>query len=119
MVNDTAELNAVFSALSDPTRREILSVLMPGQRAVSDLAARFSISAPAISKHLRVLERAGLLSRHKRGRVHWISLEAEPLAEANQWIQQYQQFWESNLDALDQFLKDTVPDKSPATNHHP
>lgn len=109
MVNNTIDLNSIFSALADPTRREILTVLRAGQQAVADLAARFSMSAPAVSKHLRVLENAGLLSRRKEGRTHWISLDAEPLAEANEWIERYRIFWEDNFDALERFLEETDP----------
>lgn len=113
MVNYAIDLNAIFSALADPTRREILTSLRAGQQAVSDLAARFSMSAPAVSKHLRVLESAGLLRRRKQGRVHWISLDAEPLAEANEWIEHYRVFWEDNFDALERFLEETDPGDSP------
>lgn len=109
ITNHAIDLNEIFSALADPTRREILVALRAGQQAVSDLAARFSMSAPAVSKHLRVLEAAGLLRRRKQGRTHWISLKAEPLAEANKWIEHYRVFWESNFDALERFLEETDP----------
>lgn len=123
MVNSSIDLNLIFSALADPTRREILTALRAGQQAVSDLASRFSMSAPAVSKHLRVLERAGLLSREKAGRTHWISLDAEPLAEANEWIERYRIFWESNFDALDRYLEETDPgnesfNKESTSNQH-
>ncbi|WP_309385759.1 ArsR/SmtB family transcription factor [Cerasicoccus frondis] len=109
MVNNSIDLNLIFSALADPTRREILTALRAGQQAVADLAARFSMSAPAVSKHLRVLERAGLLNRQKEGRTHWISLDAEPLAEANEWIERYRIFWDNNFDALERYLDETDP----------
>ncbi len=116
MVNNAIDLNAIFSALADPTRREILTALRAGRQAVSDLASRFSMSAPAVSKHLRVLENAGLLSRRKEGRTHWISLDAEPLAEANEWIERYREFWESNFDALERFLEETDNSQSTEPN---
>lgn len=118
MVNNAIDLNAIFAALADPTRREILMALRAGQQAVSDLASRFSMSAPAVSKHLRVLEKAGLLNRRKQGRTHWITLEAEPMAAANEWIERYRIFWENNFDALDRFLEETAPDESKRTSNN-
>lgn len=117
MVNYAVDLNAIFSALADPTRREILTALRAGQQAVSDLAKRFSMSAPAVSKHLRVLENAGLLQRKKEGRVHWISIDAEPLAQASEWIERYRIFWEDNFDALERFLEETEPGVTTTTDH--
>ncbi|HEY7727725.1 MAG TPA: metalloregulator ArsR/SmtB family transcription factor [Candidatus Eisenbacteria bacterium] len=107
MVNySTAALDATFAALSDPTRRGILARLSerPGS-SVSDLARPFEMSLPAISKHLRVLEGAGLVVRRKEGRVHHLRLVPAPLEEATDWIARYRGFWEEKLDALDGYLR--------------
>ena len=97
-------LNDVFAALSDPIRRGIVSRLAAGSCSVSELGAPFSISAPAISKHLAVLERAGLIARWKIGRVHYCRLVSDPLALASTWIEQHQVFWERQLDSLENYL---------------
>jgi len=101
----TAALDATFGALSDPTRRAILARLARGQSSVTELAAPFRVSLPAISKHLRVLERTGLLVRQKHGRVHRCRLAAEPMKGAAAWIEQYRRFWESQFDALARYLE--------------
>lgn len=107
MVKHTsALLDRTFAALSDPTRRSILQNLMEGERCVTDLAKPHRMSLPAISKHLRVLEQAGLVHRQRRGRVHRLKLEAKPMQEAQQWIEHYRQFWEGSLDRLETYLKD-------------
>ena len=98
-------LDRTFAALSDPTRRRILEHLAKGDRCVTDLAKPYRMSLPAVSKHLRVLERAGLVRRQRNGRVHQLHLEAEPMREAQQWIEEYRRFWEGNLDRLDTYLK--------------
>jgi DNA-binding transcriptional ArsR family regulator len=100
-------LDKIFAALSDPTRRAILTRLAQGDASVSELAAPFAMSLPAISKHLRVLEQAGLVERTKDGRVHRLRLVAQPLREAAAWIARYQQFWERQLAALADYLHDT------------
>lgn len=100
-----SQLNATFSALSDPTRRAILAQLASGGACVTDLAEPFRMSLPAVSKHLRVLERAGLLRQEKQGRVRCCHLVAEPLKEASEWIERYRRFWEGQLDSLADFLK--------------
>jgi DNA-binding transcriptional ArsR family regulator len=97
-------LDEVFSALADPTRRAILARLSQGDSSVGELAAPFDISPPAISKHLKVLEGAGLLARRRDGRVHRCRLVAEPLGEAIDWIVRYGRFWEAQLDSLESFL---------------
>ena len=102
-------LDATFSALADPTRRAILERLSIGDSSVTALAAPFDVSLPAISKQLRVLERAGLLVQEKDGRVRRCKLEARPMKEAVDWIAQYQQFWEDKLDSLAIFLEDLKP----------
>jgi DNA-binding transcriptional ArsR family regulator len=98
-------LNRTFAALADPTRRRILEHLAQGDRCVTDLAKPYRMSLPAVSKHLRVLERAGLIRRQRCGRVHQLKLEAEPMKDAQQWIEEYRRFWEKNLDRLEDYLK--------------
>ena len=106
MVNyKTLPLDKTFAALSDPTRRAILSRLAQGTATVGELAEPFEISLPAISKHLTVLENAGLLVRQKEGRIQHCYLNAEPLKEAAAWITLYEQFWEGQLDALADFIE--------------
>jgi DNA-binding transcriptional ArsR family regulator len=102
---ESNRLDRTFAALADPTRRSILASLAEGERCVTDLAKPHRMSLPAISKHLRVLEKAGLLSRRRRGRMHQLTLEAKPMAEAQQWIAEYRKFWEASLDRLDTYLK--------------
>ncbi len=101
----SAELSAVFSALSDPTRRAILARLSKGEAPVKDLAAPFDLSGPAITKHLNVLERAGLISRGREGQLRPCRLEPHALAPAADWIDQYRAMWEERLDRLDTYLK--------------
>lgn len=98
-------LDATFSALSDSTRRRILKRLAAGETAVSDLAGPFKMSLPAVIKHLRVLERAGLVRTTKEGRVRRVQMQAAPMKSAAQWLETYRIFWESNLDALAEFLE--------------
>src|SRR5271155_5174401 len=98
-------LDDTFSALADPTRRRILEDLAGGDRCVTDLARPYAMSLPAVSKHLRVLERAGLIRRRRCGRVHSLKLEAAPMKDVQQWIEAYRRFWEQNLDRLDDYLK--------------
>ena len=98
-------LDLLFSALSDPTRRAILARLAEGEATVGDLARPFPISLPAISKHLRVLERAGLLERRIEGRMHRCRLQPRPLKDAVDWLAEYRQFWERQLDALEAHLE--------------
>ena len=98
-------LDRVFAALADPTRRRILERLSEGQIRVTRLAKPFSISLPAVSKHLRVLEGAGLLKRHRHGREHRLELEARPIREALRWMERYRRFWEGALDALADYLE--------------
>jgi DNA-binding transcriptional ArsR family regulator len=102
-----ATLNRTFAALADPTRRRILAQLAQGDRCVTHLARPHSMSLPAVSKHLRVLERAGLLRRRRYGRVHEMQLEAKPLQQAAQWVEEYRKFWEGSLDRLAEYLEKT------------
>jgi DNA-binding transcriptional ArsR family regulator len=100
-------LDATFGALSDATRRGILARLALGESSVSELAAPYEMSLPAVSKHLRVLEGAGLVVRHKDGRVHRCRLIAEPMKSAAEWIERYRMFWEEQFDALERYLAET------------
>jgi DNA-binding transcriptional ArsR family regulator len=111
MVKYSAALDRTFAALADPTRRRILARLARGHRRVTDLARPYAMSLPAVSKHLRVLEKAGLLRRRRYGRVHEIQLEAKPLKQAAQWVEEYRKFWEGSLDRLAEYLEKTA--KSP------
>ena len=104
-----AQLDRTFAALADPTRRRILERLAEGESTITPLAAPFSISLPAISKHLRVLENAGLLKRHRHGREHRMELETGPMKEAVRWMERYRQFWEGSLDALANYLENKKP----------
>jgi DNA-binding transcriptional ArsR family regulator len=107
-------LDHVFSALADPTRRAILERLAKdGEVMVTALAEPFDISLPAVSKHLRVLERAGLLAQEKEGRVRRCQLVVEPLQAADDWIGHYRRFWEANLDALADYLANATNDTEP------
>lgn len=114
MVNYLANsLDATFAALADPTRRAILARLARGEASVTELAEPFDMSLPAISKHLTVLERAGLLAREKEGRVRRCRLIAKPLRDAARWIAFYQQFWEEQFDALAGYLQEATTEESP------
>jgi DNA-binding transcriptional ArsR family regulator len=99
-------LDATFAALADPTRRAILTRLASGQASVMELAKPFRMSQPAISKHLRVLERAGLISRGRDAQRRPRRLEAQPLAEASSWLERYRQFWEKRFQRLDALLEE-------------
>jgi DNA-binding transcriptional ArsR family regulator len=104
VVKRQQKLDDTFAALADPTRREILVALSEGDRSVSELAKPFDVSLPAISKHLSVLERAGLITREREGRVRRCRLEPEPLGDAMQWIASYGRFWEDSFDSLERLL---------------
>jgi DNA-binding transcriptional ArsR family regulator len=97
-------LNRTFAALADPTRRRILAHLARGDKCVTHLAKPHAMSLPAVSKHLRVLEKAGLLRRRRYGRVHEMRLDAKPLREAAQWVEEYRKFWQGSLDRLAEYL---------------
>ena len=109
----SARLDATFSALADPTRRAILTRLATGEASVNDLAKPFAMSQPAISKHLKVLERAGLISRGRDAQRRPARLEAAPLAEANAWLENYRQYWTESFEALDRLLARTKPRPTP------
>jgi DNA-binding transcriptional ArsR family regulator len=99
-------LSLTFSALADPTRRAILARLASGETSVTEIAAPFDMSLPAISKHLKVLERAGLVTRSREAQWRPCKLEAKPLKTAAEWIDHYRAFWEDSLDRLDDYLKE-------------
>jgi len=98
-------LNAVFSALADPTRRAILARLLAGECSVTDLAEPFDMSMPAVSKHLQVLERAGLIARRREAQWRHCRIEGGPLKEVAEWAERYRHVWEARLDRLDTYLK--------------
>ena len=111
MVNcQPRNLDGLFSALADPTRRGILAALCDGSVAVSDLAEPFGMSLPGFTKHLQILEQAGLVRREKTGRVVQCTLAAAPLQPAAEWLSRYQEYWTARLDALAQFLN---PEENP------
>jgi DNA-binding transcriptional ArsR family regulator len=101
-----AALDRTFAALADPTRRRILQHLAQGDECVTTLARPHAISLPAVSKHLRVLERAGLISRRRAGRVHQLTFEAQPMKEASAWMEKYRAYWEGSFDRLDDYLQE-------------
>ena len=100
------ELTAVFHALADPTRRKLIEILTRGPRSVTDLAASFSISLPAVSKHLKIMESAGVINRQQKGRVHEMSLRPESLEMGTEWLAWHKDFWRANLSALKSYLED-------------
>jgi DNA-binding transcriptional ArsR family regulator len=113
-------LNTVFAALADPTRRAILARLAGGDLAVRDVAAPFSMSQPAISRHLKVLEEAGLISRSRRATARLSHLEARPLRDATAWLARYQAYWDERYDQLDELLaslqrREATPSSDPPT----
>jgi DNA-binding transcriptional ArsR family regulator len=112
----TSHLDATFAALADPTRRAILARLALGEASVNELAEPFEMSQPAISKHLKVLERAGLISRGRDAQRRPCKLEAEPLGEANGWLENYRKFWEAQFQRLDVLLEEMKAEEKAAGN---
>jgi DNA-binding transcriptional ArsR family regulator len=106
MATATNQLDRTFAALADPTRRAILARLAGGQASVSELAAPFEMSLPAVSKHLKVLERAGLIARGRERQWRPARLEAGPLKDVSEWIEGYRRFWEESYDRLDEYLEE-------------
>jgi DNA-binding transcriptional ArsR family regulator len=106
MVKCAVSLDSTFGALADPTRRAILASLMLGESSISDLAEPHRMSLPAVMKHVRVLENAGLVSQKKIGRTRFCSLSAAPLKQADDWIAQYRRFWQGVFDSLERYLKE-------------
>lgn len=109
----TDYLSVTFSALADPTRRAILARLAQGEATVSELAQPFEISLPAISRHLKVLERARLIARDRNAQWRPCRLEAEALREATDWLEHYRQFWENSLDRLEDYLTELQTQENP------
>jgi len=109
-------LDATFAALADPTRRAILTRLAVGEASVMELAEPFEMSQPAISKHLKVLERAGLISRGSDAQRRPRRLEAKPLAEASEWLERYREFWEASFERLDSLLLEMKAEKTKNKN---
>lgn len=99
-------LSATFAALADPTRRAILARLASGEKSVNELAEPFQISLPAVSKHLKVLESAGLIARGRDAQWRPCRLEAEPLKDVSDWVERYRRFWEQSFDRLDEYLRE-------------
>jgi DNA-binding transcriptional ArsR family regulator len=114
MVNYLPSLDSTFAALSDATRRGILARLARGEASVTELAQPYDMSLPAVSKHLRVLESAGLVRRSKQGRVQRCRLLAAPMKNAAAWIEHYRRFWDTQLDSLQRYLESSTP-KEPKT----
>ena len=111
-------LDATFAALADPTRRAILARLSSGQATVTELAEPFAMTQPAISKHLKVLERAGLISRGRDAQRRPCRLEAKRLAEANDWLEGYRSFWQQSFERLDTVLDELKANDSNTKGHH-
>ncbi|MGH2654714.1 MAG: ArsR/SmtB family transcription factor [Actinomycetota bacterium] len=106
MAQATDQLDRTFAALADPTRRAILARLASGEATVTELAAPFDISLPAVSKHLKVLERAGLIARGRERQWRPARLEATPLRDVAEWTERYRRFWEERYERLDEYLED-------------
>ena len=113
MVTSTEQLNATFLALADPTRRAILARLAAGDASVNELAEPHAMSQPAISKHLKILERAGLISRGVDAQRRPRRLDARPLADATAWLENYRKFWEASFERLDMLLEEMKAAKKP------
>jgi len=111
-----SDLDTVFSALSDPTRRWLIEKLSEREHTVSELAEPLEMSLPAVSKHLRILENAGLMKRRREGRTHHLNLEVQPMQKAMKWIQFYRRFWEDSFDALEQHLNQMTESEKSSTN---
>ncbi|MGI8811608.1 MAG: ArsR/SmtB family transcription factor [Pyrinomonadaceae bacterium] len=105
MQTQTDRLSSTFAALGDPTRRAILTRLSSGEASVGDIAKPFRMTLPAVTKHLKVLQRAGLVTQRREAQWRPCALEAEPLREASDWVDQYRKFWEESFDRLDEYLR--------------
>ena len=116
---ETPRLGPIFHALSDATRRRMLRELASGERTVSQLAEPFAMSLAAASKHIKVLEGAGLVRREKRGRAHLCSLDPGPLEIAHEWLSFYERFWTARLDVLDRLLREEVERQTPSQGDDP
>lgn len=109
-------LSATFAALADPTRRAILARLASGETTVSELAKPFDMSLPAVTKHLKVLQRAGLISQSRQAQWRPCKLEAQPLRDVSNWVEQYREFWEQRLDRLEEYLRELQAAEQAATD---
>ncbi len=121
-MSTTETLDRTFAALADPTRRAIRARLTSGQASVTELAAPFAMSLPAVSKHLKVLERAGLVARGRRAQWRPAQLQAEPLHEVADWLADYRRFWEERLDRFDEYLRElqaSEPDRGEPVKPEP
>ena len=116
--HDSPRLDIIFQALADPTRRGMLARLALGEKSVGELAEPFAMSFAGASKHVKVLEEAGLIRREVRGRTHICHLEPGPLASADQWLRHYERFWTGRLDALEQLLREDDARKAEARTTH-
>ncbi len=116
MTTQADQLSATFAALADPTRRAILARLARGQVTVTELAKPFDMTMPAISKHLKVLERAGLVERGREAQYRPCTLNGRPLKDADEWIERYRRFWEQSLDRLDTYLQELQREKRHGRN---
>ena len=114
----TDQLSLTFAALADPTRRAILATLLTGERSVNQLAEPFDMSLPAVSKHLRVLERAGLIARRRDAQWRPCRIEGAPLKAVAEWAERYRNVWEGRLDRLDSYLQQIQKEKSHARKPH-
>lgn len=112
MVKHQLDLDAVFAALADPTRRRIVERLARAELSIGELSHDFAISQPAVSKHVKVLEASGLLQRRVVGRVHQCRLAPAPLQRATRWLERQQRFWEATLDRLDTYINESAKDES-------
>lgn len=112
-------LDLIFAALADATRRAIIEQLRKGEATVTEVAAPHDMSLPAVSKHLRVLEDAGLLNRRVEGRTHFLAVNAKPLAQATDWLERQRKFWEGSLDRLATLLEDSAPPPHPSRPSKP
>ena len=110
-------LSAIFTALADPTRRAILTRLAAGEASVTALAEPFAMSLPAVSKHLKVLERTGLIARGRRAQWRPCQLEARPLKDAADWLEHYRSFWEQSFDRLENYLRELQPKQTKERKH--
>lgn len=110
-----SKLDLAFAALADPTRRRILARLSRGRTRVTDLALPFEMSLNAVSKHIKVLERSGIVKRERLGREHYLQLHGAPLREVMQWVSRYERFWNEKLDALGEFLAKQSSDEESST----
>ncbi len=110
-------LDRVYGAIADPTRRAMLGILASGDVNVGMLAQRFPISFNGVSKHVKVLEQAGLVRRSVHGREHWLALRPGPLRDASRWLEHYREFWDNRLDALESFLLQQRGDPNPKRRH--